>query len=459
MAIKSRSGKKPPKKRYAAENTGYIQKRKSIKTAGSGSNVKPYYEPENRRGKRTSARPAAAKSRVPAARRSISAAERHNRKKRTDGFFASFFGYAKTGEADYTFMLLVGILVTFGLVMLLSASTPTADVKFGKSYYFFIRQLAYVAAGIVLMLVLSRIDYRKLKPLAKPAMLICIFLLAIIFIPHVGASHNGSRRWLNLGFTEIQPSEFTKLAIAMLFASLIEDKKYSLENFSGMIPFFVWIGITALLMMLETHLSGTIVICGIAICIMIVGGANFTSMAIGGAGVGAVGLILLNQFDSVRMARVTSFLHPFADKQAKGYQIVQSLYAIGSGGLFGKGLGQSVQKFSYLPEPYNDFIFAIVCEELGLVGSAFIIILFAGLIIRGIKISTEAPDTFGSLLVVGIMAQVAIQTILNIAVATSSIPNTGVSLPFFSYGGTALMILLAEMGIVLSVSRASVKNV
>ncbi len=347
--------------------------------------------------------------------------------------------------------------MAFGLIMLLSASTPTADVKFGKSYYFFIRQFAYVAVGMVMMLVLSHIDYRKYKPYARIFMIICMVLLAAVFLPGIGVSHNGSRRWINLGVTEIQPSEFTKLAVSMFFAAMIEDRKYDIQKFSGLLKYAAWIGVVALLMMFETHLSGTIVLCGIAVCIMLVGGASFKLICGGGAGAFAAVLLFL-QFDPVRMARVTSFLHPFADKQGTGYQTLQSLYAIGSGGIFGKGLGESVQKFSYLPEPYNDFIFAVVCEELGLVGAAFIICLFIGLIIRGIKISMEAPDVFGSLMVVGIMAQVAIQTILNIAVATSSMPNTGVSLPFFSYGGTAVMILLAEMGIVLSVSRYSSKN-
>lgn len=380
------------------------------------------------------------------------------KRKKNGGLFSAVFSSDnKAGDMDYTFLLLVGVLVAFGLIMLLSASTPTADVKFGKSYYFFIRQFAYVAVGMVMMIVLARIDYRKYKPFARIFMIICIFLLAFVFLPGIGVSHNGSRRWINLGVTEIQPSEFTKLAVSMFFAALIEDRKYQIEKLDGLIKYGIWIGIIAVLMMLETHLSGTIVLCGIAVCIMLVGGASFKIICGGGAGLAALAVLYL-QFDAVRMARVTSFLHPFEDKQGAGYQTLQSLYAIGSGGIFGKGLGQSVQKFSYLPEPYNDFIFAVVCEELGLIGAAFIILLFIGLIFRGFKISAEAPDTFGSLMVVGIMAQVAIQTILNIAVATSSIPNTGVSLPFFSYGGTAIMILLAEMGIVLSVSRYSTKN-
>lgn len=380
-------------------------------------------------------------------------------KKRKNGFIASLLYSNRTpGEMDYTFLLLVGVLVVFGLIMLLSASTPTANVKFGRSYYFFIRQLLFVVFGAGAMFGLAHIDYRNLKPYARVFMIICIGLLVLVFMPVIGVSHNGSRRWINLGFMELQPSEIMKISIAMFFAALIEDKKYDIRTNKGLGQYIVWIGIVAVLLLAETHLSGTIVICGIALCVLLVGGAN-AGLIIGGGALGGAALIgIVAAINPTRMARLTSFLNPFTDMQGSGYQTAQAVYAIGSGGIFGKGLGESVQKFSYLPEPYNDFIFAVICEELGLIGAIMIIGLFIGLIIRGIKIAMEAPDVFGSLTVCGIMAQVAIQTILNIGVATASIPNTGVSLPFFSYGGTAIMILLAEMGIVLSVSRYSSEN-
>ncbi|MBR5809019.1 MAG: putative lipid II flippase FtsW [Clostridia bacterium] len=379
--------------------------------------------------------------------------------KRKGGFIAKLLHSDRTtGEMDYTFLLLVGVLVTFGLIMLLSASTPTANVKFGRSYHFFIRQFLFVALGAGAMFSLAHIDYRNLKPYARIFMIICIGLLVLVFLPGIGVSHNGSRRWINLGFMELQPSEIMKVSIAMFFAALIEDKKYDLKTNKGLGQYLVWIGVVAALLLAETHLSGTIVICGIALCVLLVGGAN-AGLIIGGGALGGAALVgLVAAINPTRMARLTSFLNPFTDMQGTGYQTAQAIYAIGSGGIFGKGLGESVQKFSYLPEPYNDFIFAVICEELGLVGAIVIIGMFAGLIIRGIKIAMEAEDVFGSLTVVGIMAQVAIQTILNIGVATASIPNTGVSLPFFSYGGTAIMILLAEMGIVLSVSRYSSEN-
>lgn len=429
----------------------------AIKAVPTKKNVQKRKKRTPARTVRTKPSAEAHKKSAAARKTRVRAVKKKNIKKKNTGFFGRITAYGKRGDLDYTFLLLVGVLVVFGLIMLLSASTPTADVKFGKSYYFFIKQLAYVIIGAAAMVALSYVDYRKLKPFARLFMIVCIVLLACVFLPGVGASHNGSRRWINLGITEIQPSEFTKLAVSMFFAAMIEDKKYRIEKLDGLFKYALWIGVVVILMMLETHLSGTIVLCGIAVCIMLVGGASVKIICGGGAA--ALGaLVLFLQFDSVRMARVTSFLNPFADKQGDSYQILQSLYAIGSGGIFGKGLGQSVQKFSYLPEPYNDFIFAVVCEELGLIGASFIIGLFICLIVRGIKIALEAPDVFGSLMTVGIMAQVAIQTVLNIAVATSSVPTTGVSLPFFSYGGTAIMILLAEMGIVLSVSRSSSKN-
>lgn len=358
------------------------------------------------------------------------------------------------GEIDYTFLLLTAVLTIIGLVMLLSASTPAANIKFGKSYYFFIRQFAYSVAGFVFMYGISLVDYHKYKKYANIGILIGIILLILVLIPGIGVARNGSRRWISLGITDFQPTELVKFLIALFFASSIADRRYDLKTLQGLSKYGVWILAVAVPILLETHLSGTIVICGIAICLLIVGGANMKYVLIGGGtllGGGAAVALLIPS----RAARLISFWHPFDDPQGKGYQIIQSLYAIGSGGLFGRGLGDSMQKYSYLPEPYNDFIFSIVSEELGFVGAVFIIALFVLLMLRGIKIAHEAPDAFGMLLVVGIMSQITIQTVLNIAVVTSSVPNTGVTLPFFSYGGTAAMMLLMEMGVVLNVSRKS----
>lgn len=358
------------------------------------------------------------------------------------------------GNMDYTFLTTVIIIVFAGLIMLLSASAPAANRKFGNSYHFFVRQLIYAVMGFVAMIVISNIDYRKYKKYTGKLMIACVVMLILVFLPGIGVSHNGSRRWINLIFMEFQPSELMKLAIAMFFAAHIESKKYRLTDLFGIGFYAFWIALVGALLMLETHLSGTIIIVGIAFVVMMVGGLNMKYVGIGAAVViPAGGLYLMT--NKVRMARVMNFRNPFADTQMTGYQVVQGLYAIGSGGLFGLGLGKSVQKYTYLPEPYNDFIFAIICEELGFIGAILVIALFTFLIFRGIKIAINAPDTFSMLTVVGIMAQIGIQTILNIAVVTSTIPNTGVTLPFFSYGGTALLVLLMEMGIVLNISRYS----
>ena len=363
----------------------------------------------------------------------------------------------RRGNMDYTFLTTVIIIVFAGLIMLLSASAPAANRKFGNSYHFFIRQLIYAVMGFVAMIAISNIDYRKYKKYTGKLMIACVAMLVLVFFPVIGVSHNGSRRWINLIFMEFQPSELMKLAIAMFFAAHIESKRYKLTNLNGIGFYGFWIALVAALLMFETHLSGTIIIVGIAFVVMMVGGLNMKYVGIGAAVViPAGGLYLMT--NKVRMARVMNFMNPFADTQLTGYQVVQGLYAIGSGGLFGLGLGKSVQKYTYLPEPYNDFIFAIICEELGFIGAILVIALFTFLIFRGIKIALNAPDTFSMLTVVGIMAQIGIQTILNIAVVTSTIPNTGVTLPFFSYGGTALLVLLAEMGIVLNVSRYSRTN-
>lgn len=399
-------------------------------------------------------------------------------KKRKSGQAKKSTAGTKTNKAnvkrksmDYTFLVLVIILMCFGLVMVLSASAPAAMAKTGDSYRFFSKQLKLAAVGLVAMLVISRINYRVWKRWTKIFIGLCVVLLIAVLIPGIGSYYNGAWRWIPISGFQIQPSEFTKLAVAMYFAAIIEnnngrlskygDKITSFKTFLryivGLLPYIAWLGIIAFLMYKEPHLSGTIVIVGIAGVIMVVAGLHPGLTLIGGFAATVLGSIVILTSPN-KLARVKNFIDPFADAKNMGWQVVQSLYAIGSGGLFGLGLGQSRQKYTYLPEPYNDFIFSVICEELGLLGAILVIMLFIGFIIRGIKIAMEAPDTFGSLMVVGIVAQVAIQAVLNIAVATSSVPNTGVSLPFFSYGGTAIVILMAEMGLVLSVSRYSRKN-
>lgn len=378
--------------------------------------------------------------------------------KKPSGFLNSlFYTERSANRIDYTFLLLVVVMVAFGLVMLLSASTPTANVRHGNSYHFFLKQLLFVVIGAGLMVGISLIDYRNLRPYTRFLMIFSAVLLALVFVPVIGVSHNGSKRWINLIFFEFQPSELMKIALILYFAARIDSKTWNPANKDGFMKYLFWIGVVAILLLCEMHLSATIVICGIALCILLAGGANAGLILGGGAAAGAGLIGVIAAIDPVRLSRLTN-IDPFRDMQAAGYQTAQAIYAIGSGGIFGKGLGESVQKYSYLPEPYNDFIFAVVCEELGLIGAIFLIGLFIALILRGLKIALEAEDTFGTLIVVGIMAQIAIQTVFNIGVATATIPNTGVSLPFFSYGGTAILMLLVEMGIILSVSRYSSKK-
>lgn len=369
----------------------------------------------------------------------------------TTGFFRS------VGEIDYTFLLIIVLLVCIGLIMLLSASAPAGARRFSGSYHFFTPQFGAAIVGFAAMFFISRIDYSLYKKWAPLFMIACTIMLVLVLLPYTGREYNGSKRWLNVPGIMFQPSELMKIAIAMFFALLIDQEKYDITKIRGMIPFILWLLIVTALMLLETHLSGAIVIAGIAVTVMIVGGAKIKPFAIAGAIVAPLGVVAIRILDPVRWSRLMSFLDPFADSQDTGYQVVQGLYAIGSGGLFGRGLGQSIQKY-YIPEPYNDFIFAVVAEELGLIGSVLIMALFALLVLRGIRIAMNAPDKFGMLTAIGITAQIAIQVCLNIAVVTSSVPNTGVSLPFFSYGGTSMLVLLCEMGIMLNISRYSTKK-
>lgn len=361
----------------------------------------------------------------------------------------------KTHSIDYTFLFLIMLILSIGLVMLLSASAPAGATKFNDSYYFFTRQMVFVIVGVIGMVIVSKIDYRIYKKYAKLYFGICVIMLILVAIPGIGVERNGSRRWFQLPGFQIQPSEFMKLGISLLFAKMISENKYNLTKLQGCVPFGILLGIVMMLMFLEPHLSGLIIMVGIGISIMVSAGTPIWPLAGAGGILGALGTLVIYLSDANRWSRMIIFTNPFQDTRDAGFQIVQALYAMGSGGLFGRGIGQSVQKYSYLPEPYNDFIFSIACEELGLFGAGIIIGLFALLIIRGFRIAANAPDDFGSLLAIGIVAQIAIQTTLNIAVTTSTVPNTGVSLPFFSYGGTAILVLLVEMGILLNISRSS----
>lgn len=369
-----------------------------------------------------------------------------------------------TGNVDYMFLGIVVVLITFGLVMLFSASSGTAYSTYGNAYYFVIRQAAWTAIGAVLMMMLSKIDYHSYTAkINLIAYVIVIFLLIAVLA--IGTEVKGAKRWI-FGF---QPSEAAKAVIVIVLGytlSLAENQKdlctikrgvipYLTTVFNGVVmPHGLLVGGFCLLLALQPHFSCILLIVGVAAVMFIAAGIPVRHIVICGGAVAAI-LAIYGMSADYRLARLTSFLDPFQDMQGNGYQIVQSLYAIGSGGLFGVGLGKSRQKFMSLPEPQNDFIFSVLCEELGFIGALVLILLFAALLYRGIKIAKNSPDLFGTLLVIGFVAQVIIQVILNIAVVTSTVPVTGMPLPFFSYGGTAMCITMAEMGIVLNVSRQS----
>ena len=365
----------------------------------------------------------------------------------------------KVGNMDITFFILVMVLLTFGLIMLFSASYAYAYYRYGGDSFRFIRKQAFFAVvGVVGMLVISKIDYHILKKFTYWVFGICLILLVLVLIFPAGEGGeglNGAKRWLSLGFTTIQPSELMKFGIILLFSHLISINYKKMGTFSyGVLPFLFFLGIVAVLMLLEPHLSGTILIFAIGLIMMFVGGTKYRyfGLALAIAILGIVAIVAIKGIDYVSV-RLNGWLDPFSDVQDETYQTVQSLLAIGSGGLWGLGLGQSRQKFLYLPEPANDFIFSIVCEELGFIGASIVILLFVLFVYRGFVIASKAPDKFGAMMVVGLTVQIGIQAMLNIAVVSNTIPNTGISLPFFSYGGTALLLQLFQMGIILNVSR------
>ena len=356
---------------------------------------------------------------------------------------------------DLPFLILVLTLVGFGLIMLFSASYAVALYRRQDAYAYIRPQLLYAALGLAAMYLASRVDYHIFHKLAWPLLGLSLVLLAVVLAM---PEYNGCKRWIVIpGVGTLQPSEIAKFAVVLTFSHIIALNHAHMERFAvGVLPFALVLGSVSVLMLLEPHLSGTVLILGIGAVLMFVGGTGLRWFVLAGAsGAAAVGgaVVLMPDLVPYAQDRLASWLNPFADPLGDGHQTIQSLYAIGSGGATGLGLGNSRQKHLYVPEPQNDFIFSILCEELGFLGACAVILLFVLLLLRGLTIAVRAPDKFGALLVVGFTVQVALQAVLNIAVVTNTIPNTGISLPFFSSGGTSLMMLLGEMGIVLSVSR------
>lgn len=356
----------------------------------------------------------------------------------------------QTTYFDYNLLFLVIFLLCFGLVMLYSSSSYTSAANYGDSAYYLKLQIRNIIIGLIPMVFFALVDYHVWKRFGLFAYILAFGLCALVRVPQFNHSSHGSSRWLQIGPITFQPSEVAKLCVILFMAVLIEKSSKQLGSVLGLLkvvlimaPMFVIVAIS--------NLSTAIIIFGIVVCMLFVASHKYSPfIVVIVLGVAAVAIFIAAA--GYRSTRLQAWLHPESAGD-DGYQTLQGLYAIGSGGLFGKGLGESIQKMGNVPESQNDMIFTIICEELGLFGAICVILLFVLLIWRMMVIANNATDLFGALLVTGIMSHIAIQVILNIAVVTNTIPNTGVILPFISYGGTSLIFLMAEMGLALSVSR------
>lgn len=350
-------------------------------------------------------------------------------KKKKGKSFSSFLN----NPFDFTLVITIMLLLSIGLVMVLSASSPSALAESGNSYAYFSKQLIFAVLGLFAMIFISKIDYRFYKKFYKISWWLSIVLLAVVLV--IGKEINGAKRWIFVTKTlSIQPSEIVKFLIIIFYAGILVKNRDELKLYGkGLIKHCLFLAPIIGLLLLEPHLSGSMVMIGIACIMMIVAGCKFKHFLYTGLGVGIPGLTAAIALSPYRLKRFITFLDPWQDLRGDGWQVVQSLYAIGSGGLFGTGLGESKQKYLYIPEPHNDFVFSVLAEEIGFIGCVVVLILFAIFIWRGILIAMKAPDMFGSLVAVGITSLVAIQVIINVAVVTSSMPATGMPLPFFSY--------------------------
>jgi len=366
-------------------------------------------------------------------------------------------GFIQKGKMDIGFFALVSILLTCGLLMLFSASYAYALAYFNNSYHFIVRQLVFAVIGFVCMLAASRINCHVYRRFAWVIYGVSVALLILLLALPPMLPSTEQKRWLVIGSFSFQPSEIAKFSIILLFSHLIAKNYKKMKTFKyGVLTLGALLGVVCGLVVVETHLSATILIFLIGITLMIIGGIKAIYILVGaGVGIGGAAIAIFSGVVGYASDRLTYWLNPWADATGKGYQTIQSLLAIGSGGVMGRGFGESRQKYLWVPEPHNDFIFSIVCEELGLIGAVAIILLFCALVWRGFYIAMKAPDKFSALMAVGLTFQVGLQAVLNILVVTNTLPNTGISLPFFSYGGTALVLLLTQMGIVLSISRSA----
>ncbi len=356
-------------------------------------------------------------------------------------------------KIDKTLFFSIIILSTFGLIMVLSASYVWAEYKFLDPYKFARNQGLFLIMGIILMIIISKIDYKIYYKYANKLLLFCIILLILVLIPGIGAVRNGSRSWFGIGSFGIQPSEFTKLALIIFTSKYLSTNLKAVKDIKkGVLPILLLtLFIFGLIMLQPDFGTGSILVSSI-IALLFISGVNFNFFTKIGI-LGLIGVSILIIIAPYRLERILSFLNPWSDPLGSGFQIIQSLYAIGPGGLFGLGFGNSIQKHFYLPEPQTDFIFSIISEEFGFLGVIIITSLFITIIYRGIKISKQSDDLFAKFLAFAIIFQIGFQATLNLMVVVGLIPVTGVTLPFLSYGGSSLLITLCSMGIVLNISK------
>ncbi|MEN6413708.1 MAG: stage V sporulation protein E [Veillonellales bacterium] len=354
---------------------------------------------------------------------------------------------------DFIIFFTVAILLGLGVVMVYSSSAVSAYVNFHDSYYFLKRQLIWVSLGLLTMLLTMNIDYHVWRKLTKPIMLVTLCLLVLVLIPGLGKVVNGARRWLGFGSLYLQPSEVAKLSMVLFCSTTLARRQDKMTSFfKGVVPQLLMLIVVFGLILKEPDLGTALAIGGTVFVLLFTAGAKISHLvSLGIAGVG--GIIAAILVEPYRLKRLLAFSDPWSDPLDTGYHIIQSLYAIGSGGLFGVGLGRSREKFLYLPEPHTDFIFAILGEELGFIGTTAVILLFFLFAWRGFKVAISAPDIYGSLLAAGMTTMIIIQALMNIAVVTASMPVTGIPLPFISFGGSALIFTMAGVGILLNISR------
>lgn len=394
---------------------------------------------------------------IPQNRLESPGAPKRRRNRKSKNLFSWLKIFSLKSGMDLPFLFLVLTILVIGLVMMFSASYPNAYyLHGGNSFYFIKNQVIFAVLGVVGMFAVSTVDYHYFHKWAVPVLGVSFLLLFLVLImPAI----NGVHRWIQLGTFSFQASEITKFAIVLSFSHFINLNFHRMNTFKyGILPYLIILVPTLILLALEPHISCCAIVVLLAAGMLFVGGVQLKWFGMVLGGIASILLYLVLFTDKLTYAnnRIAGWLDPFSPGAGVDtWQTRQGLYAIGSGGLFGLGLGNSRQKYLYIPEPQNDFIFAVVCEELGFIGAVVILLLFALLVWRGMIISIRAKDKFGSLLGIGLTAQVGLQVLLNIAVVTNTIPNTGISLPFFSYGGTSLMMLLAQMGIVLAISRSS----